>query len=427
MNKTIKIAVMLLSVPLCTNLIASETKAKHTLSVLPLSDQAAPQKLTQFINGIIKEHPRLLEERARLAAAQANVRAADQAIYNPELEIDSEKTDINTSYLQLSQTIDIGDKQGAKTSVAQAELIQANAEYEMSKQQLAYDLLNALANQYTKNEIYKLIQQNLMLMKDFANISERRHRAGDLSQVELNLARLAYSEAIITRTQAAADAASSKEQLRVLLGHVPDNIPLLPKNLPLAKLPHDKDKFISNLPAVHLEQAKVTSARKNVDLRQSEKSWDPTISLRGGKEDTQSLAGITLSIPLNIRNSFSAEVDVAKQQFIQAEFRAQQAFREQRAIVLTSTQRYSLLQQAWLTWSKNGDSSIQQQLKLIKRLWQVGDMSTTDYLVQLKQAIDTQTAGLELRGKFWQSAFEWMNTTASIINWLNINISESSK
>ncbi len=427
MNKAIKVAVMLLSVPLCTNLNASETISKHATPVLSLTGQAAPKKLTQFISGIVKKHPRLLEERARLRAAQANLRAADQAIYNPELEIDSEKTDINTSYLQLSQTIDIGDKQGAKTSVAQAELIQANAEYEIAKQQLVYDLLNALADQHTKNEIYKLVQQNLMLMKDFADISGQRHSAGDLSQVELNLARLAYSEAIITHTQAAADAAATKEFLRALLGHVPDRIPSLPKKLPLAKLPNDKDKFITALPAIRLELARVTSARKNVDLRQSEKSWDPTISLRGGKEDTQSIAGITLSIPLNIRNSFSAEVDAAQQQFIQAEYRAQQAFREQRAIVLTSTQRYSLLQKAWTTWSKNGDSSIQQQLKLIKRLWQVGDMSTTDYLVQLKQAIDTQTAGLELRGKFWQSAFEWMNTTASIINWLNINISESSK
>jgi len=424
MNKNIKTAFMLLSVSVCTNLIAAETTKTNALS---LSSHTASTKLSQYINSVVIEHPRLLQERARLNEAQANLSAADNAIYNPELAIDSEKTAITTSFIELSQTIDIGDKRGSRTSVAQAQLLQAKAGYEIAKQTLAYDLLNAIAQQHTNDEIHVLAKQNMELMKDFANISEQRHSAGDLSQVELNLARLAYSEAIIKLTKTAADATTTQEALRALLGKMPDQIPNLPINLPIAKLPNNQEQFITNLPAVRLEQAKVTSARKSVDLRQSEKSWDPTIAIRGGKEDTESLAGITLSIPLNVRNSFSAEVRAAQQQLIQAEYEAQQSFRNHRAIVLTHTQRYSLIQQAWKSWSKNGKTSVQQQLILIKRLWQLGDMSTTEYLVQLKQAIDTQSAGLELRGQLWQSAFEWMKTTASIINWLNINISETSK
>ncbi len=428
MNKILKIVIILLTVSLCSILRANETPeipAASGNTTLLFPNHKAPEELKQFINSVVTKHPRLLEERARLEVAQANLRAADNAIYNPELEIDSENTDIRTSYLQLSQTIDIGNKRGARTNVSQADLLKADSEYELAIQQLVFDLLSALAQQHTSNEIYQLVQKNLELMKDFANISEQRHKAGDLSQVELNLARLAYSEAIMTYAQAGADAALTKEQLRALLGYLPENIPELPDTLPNARLPNDQDKFILNLPAVRIEQARVISARKTVALRQSEKSWDPTISLRGGKEDNETLAGITLSIPLNIRNSFSAEVQAAQQLLVQSEYRAQQFYRNQRAIVSISTQRYALLQQAWKNWRVSGKTSIQQQLKLIKRLWKLGDMSTTDYLVQLKQTIDTQTAGLELRGKLWQSAFEWMNTTASIINWLNINLNEN--
>jgi cobalt-zinc-cadmium efflux system outer membrane protein len=427
MNKIIKITFMLLTLSLCSLSIAGEVTDNSVNPVLSFSNQTAPEKLKQFINTVVADHPRLLEERARLEVARANLQAADQALYNPELEIDSEKTDINTSSLQLSQTIDFGDKQGARTSVAQAELVQAEAEFEIGKQSLVFDLLSALADQHTNNEIYLLVQQNLELMKEFAMISEQRHSAGDVNLVELNLARLAYSEAIMIYAQAAADASSTKEHLRALLGKSLENIPELPETLPDAKLPKDKEKFILSLPAVRLERAKVVSAQKTVELRQSEKSWDPTIAIRGGKEDKESLTGITLSIPLNIRNSFSAEVQAAQHELIQIEYKAQQFYRDQRATVITRTLRYDLLQQAWVEWRKNGKTSIQQQLELIKRLWKIGDMSTTDYLVQLKQSIDTQTAGLELRGKLWQSAFEWMNSTASIINWLNINLVETSK
>lgn len=427
MKNIIKIAVLLLMVSFSSILMAEKITITSNNRSLSFSDQSPPDKLKLFINSVVKKHPRLLEERARLEVARANLRAADQALYNPELEIDSENTVINTSTLQLSQTIDIADKQGARTSVAQAELLQADAEYELATQQLVFDLLTALAQQHTSNEIYLLVQQNLELMKDFARISEQRHSAGDVNQVELNLARLAYSEAIMTNAQAAADASDTLESLRALLGSLPENIPVLPDTLPDAKLPGNQEKFILSLPSVRLEQAKVLSARKTVALRQSEKSWDPTISLRTGKEDKANLSGITLSIPLNIRNSFTAEVQAAQHQLIQSEYKAQQFFREQRATVVSNTQRYALIKRAWDDWSKTGKTSVQGQLKLIKRLWKLGDMSTTDYLVQLKQAIDTQTAGLELRGKLWQSAFEWMNTTASIINWLNINISETSK
>ncbi len=425
MNNNFKIAFMLFSVSLCSNLIASETIPPQ--SSLTFSSKLAPNNVKQLINSVISKHPRLLQEQAKLKEAHAKLQAADQALYNPELEIDSEKTNITTSVLQLSQTIDIGGKRSARTSVAESDLTQADAEFELAKQQLVYDILAALAEQHTSKEIFTLIKQNLALMKDFAKISEQRHSAGDLSQVELNLARLAYSEAIMTHAQAAAEASSAKENLRALLGELPTILPDLPNTLPTARLPSDKTQFIANLPAVRIEQAKVNSARKMVALRQSEKSWDPTISIRGGSEDTQSLAGITLSIPLNIRNSFSAEVDVAKQHLIQSEYNAQQAFRNHRAMVMSSTQRYSLLQKAWSNWRKNGKTSVQAQLKLIKRLWKLGDLSTTNYLVQLKQAVDTQTAGLELRGKHWQSAFEWMNTTASITNWLNIKLLEASK
>ena len=104
--------------------------------------------------------------------------------------------------------------------------------------------------------------------------------------------------------------------------------------------------------------------------------------------------------------------------------RSEQALRQQKrdikARLLSSTERFRLLQTAFNEWLKTGRGHVTRQLKLIKRLWSSGDMSTTEYLVQLKQALETQASGIELRNKMWRSSFDWMNDTASIDDWLKM-------
>jgi len=62
--------------------------------------------LQQLAQNILLEHPALQAAQADYNAALAQQRAADQPLYNPELEIDIEKTDINTRSLGINQSID---------------------------------------------------------------------------------------------------------------------------------------------------------------------------------------------------------------------------------------------------------------------------------------------------------------------------------
>ena len=388
-------------------------------------DSIAPAALRQTLQAAIEHHPRKRAAEAALNASRAAVRAADNALYNPELEIDSEKTDINTSYIQLSQTIDMGDQRGSRTSVAQFELAKASADYQIAIQTLSHKLLTAIAGKRTRDEQATLAGRALELMQEFTDIAEQRFQAGDLNQVELDLARLAYSEALMTHAQALSDAAAARENLRAIFVKQPERLPALPDELPSAKLPVDTDKYIRNLPVMRALEAGVAASRQLVELRKSERSWDPTIALRGGKEDRETLLGATLSIPLNIRNTYRAEVEEAQQTLISREQLAQQMFLQQRAGVLATTERYRLLQQAWANWKKTGRVSVNRQLNLIKKLWRAGDMSTTEYLVQLKQALDTQSAGYELRGQAWLAGFDWLLVTASINDWLQLTVEEN--
>jgi len=391
-----------------------------------VKDQKAPERLSALVQDAFTSHPRAMAARANYQAATKRLKAADNAVYNPELELDTEEADnIRVTTLELSQTIDWGDRRGSRTAVASAGLIQARQEYVQITNSLLRDFLGTLAENQTQKDLAELSSQAQKLMQEFSAISAKRYRAGDLSRVELNLASLALSAAIINQAQAMTDATNAREKLRALYNGLPVNLPELPNDLPKAEPPQDMDSFVRSLPVSKIREAEMAVASNTVKLRRSERSWDPTVAVRGGDDDSNTLIGLTLTLPLNVRNDFSAEVEEAEQELTRIKQAALQDARDIRADVTMSTEQYRLLLQVWNNWQTTAQTSISEQLDLIKRLWRTGDMSTTDYLVQLKQAIETQAAGIELRGRLWQSGFEWMTVTASIDNWLNINTQET--
>ncbi len=416
MNKALRISAIAMLAVAYQPLYAVENLVK---------DQKAPERLSALVQNAYTSHPRALAARANYQTAAKRLKAADNAVYNPELELDTEDAnDVTVTTLELSQTIDWGDRRGSRTAVANAGLMQAQQEYAQTTNTLLRDFLATLAENQTRKDLAELSSQAKKLMQEFSAISEKRYRAGDLSRVELNLASLALSAAIINQAQAMTDATNAREKLRALYNDLPVNLPELPSDLPEAVMPEDIDAFVRKLPASKAREAELAMASNTVKLRRSERSWDPTVAVRGGDDDSDTLIGFTLTMPLNIRNDFSAEVEEAEQEFTRVKQSALQEFRDIRANVVMSTEQFRLLQQVWNNWQATAQTSISEQLDLIKRLWRSGDMSTTDYLVQLKQAIETQAAGIELRGRLWQSSFEWMAITASIDNWLNINTQE---
>jgi len=397
------------------------------------TEASASLSLSNFIKTSLADNPEFLALKADLQSAKATLRAADQAVYNPELELDYENIDEINSTIQtvgISQTIDWGDLQGSRTAIGRMGLQKATASYKLASQSFLSDLLMRQADHQTQIALQKLSNESLALMASFKTIAESRYRAGDLSQVELNLALLAYHQALMEQANVQSDASEAREKLRVLLGYsagdfVGDSfkkIPGLPEQLPTPKIKGDLDSFLQTLPLVKVQLADLQLSRNQVELKKSERAWNPTIGVRAGKEDDDSLIGFNLSIPLNVRNNFSAEVDAAQQESIATEQRAHIAFRDARARIIVATERYRSLLTAWNNWRKYGRSSVDQQLSLIKKLWQSGDISASDYLLQLKQALETRATGLKLRNQLWQVAFEWMSLTDRLDDWLNIQI-----
>lgn len=381
----------------------------------------ADPALSDWVGEILQHNPELQAAQAAVDAAGGLLRAADQPLFNPELEFDYENSEIDTTTGGVSQAIDWSDKRAARAAVAGFELEGARAEFHSRRQRLAADLLQALADWHTTGAVLRVSEKQVLLMSHFADLAERRRKAGDLGQVELDLAHLAAAEAALDQANAYEDLLRAQQSLAVLTGADENGRPAFPEQLPKVDPQRiDVTALLNALPAIRSAQSRVAAERAAVQLRVREKRPDPTLGFRVGQEDSETLTGITLSVPLYVRNNFSAEVDVANASLIQAQREAASHWRQSRADLVATAQIYKNARRAWDNWNASGAPRLGQRTDLLNRLWQAGELNTTDYLVQLKQALDTEVSAIEQRGRMLQAWAAWLAASGRVEQWLNL-------
>ncbi len=377
-------------------------------------------ELINFVRSVVATNPRVQAARLALNASQAFQSAAARPLYNPELEFEAENADVQTRTLGISQTIDWGGKRSARTAVAAADRLAVEAEYLLTRRIVTTELLSGLAAYQTSAEHDALATERVRLMQEFAALAKRRFDAGDMTQVEFNLATLVFANARMKRATAAADLADAWQQVNNLtLSFTTSQWPKLDTQLPALATPSDPQSFLMTLPEVQAAQRRVDSTNAVVALRKREKRVDPTISLTGGEEDGKQLVGLNLSIPLPVRNSFSHEVTAAYEQYQQAQQMADDVLRRAHARFVSASRRYQIAQSAWQDWQQIGLSSLQQQGDQLRRLWEFGELSTTEFLVQTGQTIDSQDSALDLRQSLWRAWFEWLAASGQVDQWLS--------
>ena len=381
----------------------------------------ADPALTGWINAVISQNPEMQAAQAAADAAGGRLRAADQPLFNPELKLEYENSDTTTTAGGLNQAIDWADKRGARTAVADFKQAASSAELRSIRQTLATALLLALADWHAAVAIKQLSEEQTLLMTRFARIAERRRKAGDLGQVELDLAHLVVAEAAFEQADADQNLILAHRDVSVLSGNDGAGWPALSTPLPVIDPQQlNIDSLLNDLPSMHVALAQMSAARASVTLRVREKKPDPTLGFRIGKEDSDTLTGLTFSVPLFVRNTYSAEVDVANAGLIQAERTAANVRRQARADLVATAQIYQRSRLVWNAWLASGAPRLNQRSELLDRLWQAGELNTTDYLVQLKQALNTEISAIKQHARMWQAWSAWLAASGTADQWLNL-------
>ncbi|RTZ58163.1 MAG: TolC family protein [Gammaproteobacteria bacterium] len=421
MSKPVRFIIALWGLSLCVPWQTAQAEQAGAAASVSSSGAELGQ-LSDFIAKVLKNSPRARSLEASMQASVARRQAADRPLHNPELALEAERTDVNTRSIGLSQAVDWSGKRRARSEQAGFELKAASARAAVSRQALASELLKALADHGAADQLNQLAQERVRLMGQFAHIADQRRAAGDLDQVEYDLASLAALQAELEAAEFSARLGDARRALQVLAGAAGasqwPSLPDSPHGIQMQQA--NLDVLLKSHPSYLASQAAVEAARSAVELRQREARPDPTVGLRAGREDSDRLTALTLSVPLFVRNRYKAEVQEANALLEQAGQEARTNWLDLHSRAEVSRQRYLLTRKTWTSWQKRGQTSLQRRTSLLKRLWQAGELSTTDYLVQLKQTLETQGAAVELRGRLWRAWADWLQASGTVFQWLGL-------
>jgi len=399
----------------------TDSRVASTIISATEADKVDPA-LPAFIQQVWAESPAVQGAQAAIEAARARRDGADRPLHNPSLGLDAERTDINTSTVGLTQTLDWSDKRGALVNIATQEEQAVQAAFQEVRRSTALEALNALVGFSTAHEMQKLAKHRTQLMQTLVDTATQRQAAGDMQALDVILAQVAYSEALMTQAEVESTLSEAEAALQAVSGLMqsPSQWPSLPSALALPSAQETESTAFESLPRLAMLRSRVEAARARISLAEKRGRTDPTLGIRAGKEDSETLLGLSLEIPLFVRNSFKAEARAASHDAIAEEQAYRDAYRRAKAYFAGALARYQNTSRAWRVWLAAGQHAQRAQMNLLDQLWQVGELSVTDYLIQAKQNIDTQEAATRLLGEARQAHFAWLAASNQVERWLGL-------
>lgn len=376
--------------------------------------------LRMLVADVQNNSPANKAAQAAVEAARARTEASAQPLYNPSLTLEAESGEVTTATVSLSQALDWNGKRGAEQGIATAVLAAAEAEQAVVQRQLTGELLEALVRLQTAREQHQLARRRTHLMQQFAETAERRRIAGDIAQMEATVARLAQSDAQVQQARANSTLIEAETTLRTITGQALTTWPELPQTLPSPPSSLDVEATLPRLPEVQLRLAQIQAAQARARLVTRSQRPDPTVSLRGGKDGDSALIGVGVEIPLFVRRTLRAEEQAVGYDLAQAEQLLDEARRRARAQMAGALARYRAADATWRSWKSSGLPGLVEQFDLLQRLWEAGELSTADYLVQARQAVDAQVQTVELVGDARQAAMAWLQASWQVESWLDL-------
>ncbi|MBX3697080.1 MAG: TolC family protein [Dokdonella sp.] len=382
----------------------------------------APPEIRQAVKGAWQQHPSYRINEALIAAANARFDAASKPLYNPELEVllDREGPD-RSAVAGVNLTLDLSGKRRLRHDAAEARVDLATAEARVIRREFTKQWFEGWADYLAATQRVEIGNRRLQLVSRFADLAERQYAADDISGLDRDLASLASEEARLQQSQLLADQTDAEARFREVGGTIN---PATGQSLPTSELPAPvayQNASLEELPDWQVAQATAKTLAREVLVARQNRVADPTVGINGGRIDYGSfrdnVIGVRLSVPLFVRNSFGAEVVAA-----QADANAADAEVERVVLQLDTERRraittYDSSRTAWSRWQASRGTDVELRAGLLERLWKQGELSTSDYLLQLKQTLDTALAGAELEARVWRGFVEYLAATGQLERW----------
>jgi outer membrane protein TolC len=187
-----------------------------------------PLTLERCIATAFARNPRVLASRDWHRAALARVNQA-RALPQPEFNLDSDLqphpfhfAGSDERYVGFVQAIEFPGKRSVRGAMAMAEAGQTEADGDLLRLELAYDVTEAFNGLLLVEERLRYAKEDQRLSQEFLSQTTLKHEAGDVAQVEVLRAQLEASQAEAAVRVAANDVTLGKARLNFLLARPED-------------------------------------------------------------------------------------------------------------------------------------------------------------------------------------------------------------
>ena len=368
----------------------------------------------------LTQHPELVAARHRIEINHTIAQGYQQALYNPELETEFEhEGSDNNIRIGVSQTIDWWDKQGARQQQGQHSLTGAEQAYQLLLQQKAATALKTLIEWQLAGEQAEQARNRENQLGTLIELVRQRQQAGDLAQLDAELVFLSLSQTLNTTAQAEVQLKQLEVSLRQQLPQWSAQS-LQPSQLKwsiegFASNAEQNEQWIDQFPEVLAARAEWKLAQQSAQLSRVENRADPTFGINAGTAGDDTVLALSFSMPLQIRNNYSAETETALQQALTAESDYLALRRQQLFAIESSQVALDEYRQRYEHWQRIMQGRSERTETLLKTLWTNGDMNTSDYLLALQQINEGLIAGLELHSHYQLAHIDWLLQTGQIL------------
>ncbi len=366
----------------------------------------------------VAQHPAMQAALQAREAGQWQARALEQPLYNPELETAFDREGPNNNYsIGINQTIDLWNKRGLRKE--QAKLLQSASRWywQQALQARTVEVLQALLDWQLAQKAWQLARQQESQTSELLKLVDQRQQAGDLGEIDAELAYLDLSQRLQQTAAAEVAVLEAEKQVQSLLpgwkaeeGGVPADF----WNWLASRMDQPLKTLLEKHPQLAALRAERDLQQQAAELAEKERRPDPTLGIAAGQVDGDSSLGLNLSIPLNVRNTFVAEVREAETRAQEADAQWQAAWREREYRLQALQQMLQVLAGKQQHWQQLMAGRLERSARLLEKQWRNGDLSTAEYLLALDKRIEAQLAGLELERHYRSTQLQWLLESARL-------------
>ncbi|MCP3099440.1 TolC family protein [Myxococcus sp. K15C18031901] len=367
---------------------------------------ARPLTMEQSVALALERSPRLIEERAEAASAQALLEGASRLVQdNPQLQaaVGPRIRDVGNTVeinVGLSQPLELFGQRGARKEAARATVAARQSRLESSKVELAAEVRQAFGAVLASEQALALAQDALSLAEEGRKAAEERLKAGAASHIEVNTARVDLGRAQSERVRAERRRTRAHTELKLLLGLDPSE-PITPDGElradvePAPSLASLVEKAVSQRQDV--EAARFEHEAAQAESRLARRQALPTPSLGvsyGREEDSNILQGtIGIDLPLFDRNQAARGVSSARERQARENLAALERFA--RTEVELAFNRYLTAQAAAEVFGGDVLSALQENLSLVTEAYRAGKVDFLQLLIIRRDALDARRGYIE--------------------------------